>query len=99
MSRNKEELIRQLALKIEDELRDTIMKGPHPSLTSLTAFCACCLEFRHRKDVRMVKMEGDEFPICLDCMEKRKWKESDSIEALEYQARTIAIMRIKGIAD
>lgn len=99
MPNRKEELVQKLADEIEEELRDLIIKGPHPSLTSLTAFCSCCLDFKHRKQIRMVQVQGDELPFCLDCMKKKGRKESDSIEAMEYQARTIAIMRIRGLID
>ncbi|SEN11735.1 hypothetical protein [Lihuaxuella thermophila] len=85
--------------KIERELRDMIMKGPQHSLTSLTAFCACCLEFRHRKDVRLVKMAGDELSVCLGCINKRGLTESGSTEALEYQERTLAILKIRGLRE
>ncbi|SEN66972.1 hypothetical protein [Lihuaxuella thermophila] len=97
MPNHKDELVQKLADEIEEELRDLIMKGPHPSLTSLIAFCSCCWDFKHRKEICLVQVEGDELPFCRDCMKKKGRKESDSMEAMEYQARTIAIMRIRGL--
>ncbi|SEN51988.1 hypothetical protein [Lihuaxuella thermophila] len=92
-----EEFIKQLSYKIEEELRDMIMKGPHPSLTTLVAFCQVCLNFRDRRDCALVDLPGGETLVCKMCREKRGLKESQSSEALEYQAMTLAILRIRGM--
>ncbi|SEN39998.1 hypothetical protein [Lihuaxuella thermophila] len=96
---NRKELLMKLADKIERELRQTIMTHPQPCLTENYAFCEVCLNWTWRKDVRLVvEGPGDTISkrVCKDCIQKHQIQVPDCESSLEFEARTIAIERIRG---
>lgn len=81
---------------MSDELERLYRKNHlFPSVTDL---CAFCLGVKDRRVLKMVKpglgYKG-EHPACRECIEKHGLEISDSKEAIEYDAITNAIMKIR----
>lgn len=94
------EYILRLADQIEQELRDTIATEPYPYYTDMSSFCFFCWSEKTRDDTLIVYDERSEkctfeSKACLDCIQEKRLKVSDSEDAIDYLARTIAISRIR----
>jgi hypothetical protein len=92
------ELINKLADRIEQELRDAIATEPYPFYTNLDDACDFCFKPKTRLELKIVidpREIFDESRACDDCIKKEGLVISNSDKALDYEARTIAIMRIR----
>jgi hypothetical protein len=93
------ELIHKLADRIEQELRDAISTEPYPFYTNMEDACDFCYQFTIREEIRIVidPRYGYfvEVKACWDCIHGNQLKISDTERALDYEARTIAIRRIR----
>lgn len=95
----RQELINRLADKIEQALRRTIATDPHPCYTRIDSFCYYCLKVKPRTEIRLLVKNPDNLvdddQICVDCIERNNVEIPDSERSLEFEARTLAIMRIR----
>ncbi|MGA9173640.1 MAG: hypothetical protein WBZ33_06690 [Thermoactinomyces sp.] len=92
------ELIHKLADQIEQELRDAITTEPYPFYTNMDDACDFCLKPKTRQELKIVidpREIFDESRACMECVESEGLEISNSDLALDYEARTIAIMRIR----
>lgn len=67
---------------------------------TLKDLCSYCFQEKDRRGLRMVKpglSYSGEYPSCRDCIERYSLTISDSEESVRYDARTQAILNIRGI--
>lgn len=93
-----EERLERRADQIEKELRDAIAVEPYPFYTDLEVTCDFCYRKTTRVRVKLVKDPNgifDDCIACLSCIDTRNLTLSNSEKALDFEARTIAILRIR----
>ncbi|SEN67477.1 hypothetical protein [Lihuaxuella thermophila] len=92
-------LINQMANKIERELREAILIEPHPCYTKMELYCEVCLKTKSRLELRLVvpdeKRVVDDYMACHDCIKQQNIRVPDAERSLEFEVRTIAIIRIR----
>lgn len=82
---------------IERYYRKLMHLNPLPPSTD---FCAYCFTTKDRRVMHIcepAKSYIGEMPACRDCIEKLNLTISNSEEALDYDARTKAILRIRSM--
>ncbi|MBA4602160.1 hypothetical protein [Thermoactinomyces mirandus] len=88
----------RLVDQIEQEILNAIREcGPQPYYTEMYLHCSICYKKKKRTELRITKDPEqiyDEFAVCLHCIDKLNLTVSKSERALDFKARTYAIMRI-----
>ncbi|MBA4548327.1 MULTISPECIES: hypothetical protein [Thermoactinomyces] len=91
--------VERLAEQIEAEILNAIREGgPQPYYTEMYLNCAICYQEKKRTELRIAEDPDqifDEFAVCFDCIARRNLMLSHSERALDFEARTLAILRIK----
>lgn len=91
--------VERLADQIEEEILNAIREGgPQPYYTEMYLNCALCYQEKKRTELRVTKDPEqifDEFAVCFECIAQRNLTISHSERALDFEARTFAILRIK----
>jgi hypothetical protein len=98
MSKDKE--FEQLIDYYEKNILQTIQHGgPEPYLTDLTGYCRFCGSRKSRTGLKLVlDLDTDlELPACFQCIEEQQLPVSTTRNALEFEAITQAILRLKSM--
>lgn len=94
----RKKLFDRLVDQIEQEILNAIREGgPQPYYTEMYLHCSICYKKKKRTELRITKDPEqiyDEFAVCLHCIDKFDLTVSNSERALDFKARTHAIMRI-----
>lgn len=95
----KEEKLRMLTDRIESQLRKAIATDPNPIYTNLSDCCYFCNTWTTTLRLTIVEdpsgLYDDGAPACEKCIERRNLRPLDNMKALEYEARTRAVVRIR----
>lgn len=93
------EKIKRLADIEEQRLRKIIATDPHPAYTAMDDYCDVCYQRLNRIHIRIVEdfkdLDDTGIKGCLNCIKNHNLKVLDNKKALEYEAMTEAIRRIK----
>lgn len=98
-TRIKVDKLKMLTDRIEAQLRKIIAQDPNPVYTDLSDCCCFCNRWTTCLHLTIVEdpsgLYDDGAPACQKCIERYNLKPLSNAKALEYAARTEAIMRIR----